>query len=128
MNIPRLKRMIEVLEEVEAKHAGHFDLNVLAEATADDANESVIFDEDAFLYILKHACGSAACAVGWYAVLVPESGITLGSYSIWDDTEEYFGIDTETWDKLFLPEFYEADPVPPRHVINRIREMIGEGV
>ncbi len=131
MNIPRLKRMIAVLEEVEAKHAGHFDMDTWV------WTKGFISDADAFMAVQAHACGSSACAVGWYCIANPDVGMIWKSPHSFDNIGEHFGITGDEALRLFDPEKYDAEYaisdgeeaiVTPRHVINRIREMIGEGV
>ncbi len=132
MNIPRLKRMIAVLEEVEAKHAGHFDMDHWV-YSGNYAIHGIMAMESA----KKHECGSTACAVGWYCINNPDVGL------IWKpngfiNVGEHFDITTNEAAHLFDPEEYDTwdygedgqfkEGVTPRHVINRIREMIGEGV
>ncbi len=133
MNVARLKRMIEVLLEVEAKHAGHFHMDRwygrLDESGRESADSSCVKQLE---------CGTYACALGWYCIfesLEPK----IEGYSVsrvLDFAGEHFGLDDrEQVDRLFMPDSYvlphqdgeEAD-ITPRHVINRIREMIGEGV
>ncbi len=133
MNVARLKRMVEVLLEVEAKHAGHFHMDrwygrmyALGRQQTDSGS------------VKRMECGTYACALGWYCIfesLEPK----IEGYSVDRVLEfagEHFGLDDKShavW--LFLPDAYvlpdqddeEAD-IKPRHVINRIREMIGEGV
>ncbi len=117
MNIPRLKRMIEVLLEVEAKHAGHFDMKEWAIGT--DCHN----DRPAMMQAEQHTCGSSACAVGWYAIKNKDEGIPwqLG----WESVAGHFGITEQEAFHLFDTDDNTENP---RHVINRIREMIGEGV
>ncbi len=124
MNIPRLKRMIAVLEEVEAKHAGHFDMEEFFKSKAETGGHyRGIKARDA---VVRGECGSTACALGWYVLFHPDenwnpTGDTLSTR----ESLYYFDIPNEDWSRLFEKEKgYET----PRHVINRIREMIGEGV
>ncbi len=125
MNIPRLKRMIEVLEEVEAKHAGHFDTFKFAKHIWDSGcNENV-----AAKRAKRNECGTTACAIGWFKIYHPYLKWDLAGLNVFALSERYFGLDDDQWSRLFMPTEYAAHELAsPRHVINRIREMIGEGV
>ncbi len=123
MNVARLKRMVEVLLEVEAKHAGHFDMRWYA-IVKDDKSGNYIFDDAAAPFAKQHACGSSACAIGWFHCM-DESSFSLNPLN---PGQAYFDLLDKQYGKLFMPDFYPDADITPRHVINRIREMIGEGV
>ncbi len=124
MNIPRLKRMVAVLEEVEAKHAGHFDIDVWA---VGQDRRSVIPAEDVIGDVLDHKCGSAACALGWFYAIEKQS-LWLVSDQDEKSAAKYFDLTDDQTEDLFMGYCYTSSENTPRHVINRIRKMIGEGV
>jgi hypothetical protein len=115
MNIPRLERLILVLERVQTK--GRF------------------FDMEHW----TRRCGSASCAIGWGAVdpVLRRQGLRLesGLYGKWkfpvfdgargfNAVSWFFEISGETADHLFTPERYQQVQVRPEHVIERIREVL----
>jgi hypothetical protein len=90
-------------------------------------------------------CGFAACAVGWYCLLNPQSGLILskshpgpGLYGprkttdpdadvdCWNQIAEHFGISENVAEFLFDSEHYGLDDTTPRDVIDRIDKLLAD--
>lgn len=122
MNRERLLKVVEVLETVESEQ---FEMSVWTsglQAAHDD-------------------CGTVACAVGWYCLKRPNSGLDLkngmpwtGSSNNWDAVQEHFDLSERDAAYLFNGARYQPDDddedwiEPTREeVIDRIRAFVASG-
>ena len=115
MKVDRLLHLVEILRAVEA-----------------DEEKSARFNMDMWFT----DCGTASCAAG-FACDDPEfqaAGLRRGLCSLWPEFDgklifealtEFFGIESEF---IFDPNYYnmEVKHIKPRHVIDRIIDVIGE--
>lgn len=83
-------------------------------------------------------CGTSACACGWATVLFEQDGFKLDAESLqdgdflityrdrfeWDAIEEFFGLDAEEAESLFMDASYNVKRPTPAQVAAHIREFI----
>ena len=119
MNTERLLKLASALEQVVKPE--HFHLRTWASAGFDTLE-----------------CGSVACAVGWYATLFPNEGLSVsvgtvngGMYdTAWWHVESHFELCPDEAQWLFDPENYVNRSLPmddPHVVASEIRRFITAG-
>jgi hypothetical protein len=139
MNTKRLLILAAFLETVP-EHK--FDLSFWRWSYEIDENSVSLSELNASLSnesLISQSCGTTGCAIGW-ACTIPEfieDGFTWSrNYPLltnrdkewckWDAIQEFFSIDGNTAEYLFMDAYYYYNKSGSKDVANRIREVVSK--
>jgi len=114
----RLQKLADFIRTVPKKH---FDLNYYIIGYPQD-----IFELKKTNF--KKECGTTACAVGWMPTIFKKfSGMDFG-WPEETEIEAFFGINTDEYSYLFIPDKYPYGRRGKVSVANRIENFLEKGM